>query len=162
MISWLFIGLVITILLTPGPTNTLLASSGVQVGVRKSLLLIPAESVGYLIAITAWGMLIGKVSDTFPLIAPFLKLLSAGYIVFLAVKLWRTANQVVALNQPVIRARTLFCATLLNPKALMFASAIFPAMGKSDDLCLTHECVYCAYFANCLILDFDWCCTRKQ
>jgi len=70
MISWFFIGLVITILLTPGPTNTLLASSGVQVGVRKSLLLIPAESVGYLIAITAWGMLIGKVSDTFPLIAP--------------------------------------------------------------------------------------------
>ena len=29
MISWFFIGLVVTILLTPGPTNTLLASSGI-------------------------------------------------------------------------------------------------------------------------------------
>ena len=56
MISWFFIGLVITILLTPGPTNTLLASSGIQVGLRKSLLLIPAEAMGYIIAISVWGM----------------------------------------------------------------------------------------------------------
>ena len=85
MISWFFIGLVITILLTPGPTNTLLASSGIQVGLRKSLLLIPAEAIGYIIAISAWGMLIGKVSTTLPLLPTFLKLLSAGYIVFLSV-----------------------------------------------------------------------------
>ena len=101
MISWFFIGLVITILFTPGPTNTLLASSGVQVGVRKSLLLIPAEALGYIVAITAWGMLIGKVSTALPLLPTFLKLMSAGYILYLAIKLWRTANQQVALNQPI-------------------------------------------------------------
>ncbi|EKU55059.1 efflux protein, LysE family [Acinetobacter sp. WC-323] len=139
MISWFFIGLVITILLTPGPTNTLLASSGIQVGLRKSLLLIPAEAVGYIIAITAWGMLIGKVSATFPLLPTFLKLLSAAYIIFLAIKLWRTANQDVVLNQPTIRPKELLCATLLNPKALLFASAIFPAAAwKSQDIYLVH------------------------
>lgn len=127
MISWLFIGLVATILLTPGPTNTLLASSGVQVGLRKSIRLIPAEVFGYVISITAWGMLIGKVSTTFPLIPTLLKLLSACYIVYLAIKLWYTANQQIELEQPTIRPRELFCATLLNPKALLFASAVFPA-----------------------------------
>lgn len=139
MISWFFIGLVITILLTPGPTNTLLASSGIQVGLRQSLLLIPAEAIGYIIAITAWGMLIGKVSATFPILPTFLKLLSAAYIIFLAIKLWRTANQDVVLNQPTIRPKELLCATLLNPKALLFASAIFPAAAwKSQDIYLAH------------------------
>lgn len=139
MISWFFIGLVITILFTPGPTNTLLASSGVQVGVRKSLLLIPAEALGYIVAITAWGMLIGKVSTALPLLPTFLKLMSAGYILYLAIKLWRTANQQVALNQPTIRPRELLFATLLNPKALLFASAIFPADAwKSQDIYLAH------------------------
>ncbi|WP_038343123.1 LysE family translocator [Acinetobacter sp. A47] len=139
MISWFFIGLVITILLTPGPTNTLLASSGIQVGLRKSLLLIPAEAVGYILAISAWGMLIGKVSATLPLLPTFLKLLSAVYIIFLAIKLWRTANQDVVLNQPTIRPKELLCATLLNPKALLFASAIFPAAAwKSQHIYLAH------------------------
>ncbi len=126
MISWLFIGLVITILLTPGPTNTLLASSGIQVGVRKSLRLIPAEATGYLIAITVWGMIIGSVSAQFPILPTILKLLSACYIIFLAIKLWKAANIEASYNLPAIRARELFCATLLNPKALLFASAIFP------------------------------------
>ncbi|MCU4640573.1 LysE family translocator [Acinetobacter courvalinii] len=145
MISWFFIGLVITILLTPGPTNTLLASSGIQVGLRQSLLLIPAEAVGYIIAITAWGMLIGKVSATFPLLPTFLKLLSAAYIIFLAIKLWRTANQDVVLNQPTIRPKELLCATLLNPKALLFASAIFPAAAwKSQDIYMVHMATFMA------------------
>ncbi len=146
MISWFFIGLVITILLTPGPTNTLLASSGIQVGLRKSLLLIPAEAIGYIIAISAWGMLIGKVSATLPLLPTFLKLLSAGYIIFLAIKLWRTANQEVILNQPTIRPRELLCATLLNPKALLFASAIFPTTAWQ-----THE-IYVAHMSSFVAL----------
>ncbi|WP_104494513.1 LysE family translocator [Acinetobacter indicus] len=128
MISWFFIGLVITILLTPGPTNTLLASSGIQVGIRKSFHLIPAEAFGYLISITLWGMLIGQVSSQLPLLPTVLKLFSAVYIIYLAIKLWRTANVEQQFQQPTIRARELFVATLLNPKALLFASAIFPAI----------------------------------
>ena len=126
MISWLFIGLVITILLTPGPTNTLLASSGIQVGVRQSLRLIPAESIGYLISITVWGVIIGTVSNKLPILPVLLKLLSAFYIILLAIKLWKTADIEASYHQPTIRARELFVATLLNPKALLFASAIFP------------------------------------
>ncbi len=128
MISWLFIGLVVTILLTPGPTNTLLASSGIQVGIKKSFRLIPSEAFGYLISITAWGFLIDKVATYLPLLPVILKLFSASYIVYLAIKLWRTANVEVSFDQTVIGAKELFLATLLNPKALLFATAIFPAI----------------------------------
>lgn len=128
MISWLFIGLVVTILLTPGPTNTLLASSGIQVGIKKSFRLIPSEAFGYLISITAWGFLIDKVATYLPLLPVILKLFSASYIVYLAIKLWRTANVEVNFDQTVIGAKELFLATLLNPKALLFATAIFPAI----------------------------------
>lgn len=139
MISWLFVGLVMTILLTPGPTNTLLASSGIQVGMRKSAVLIPAEAFGYLISITFWGFLIGKVTSYLPLLPTILKLFSAGYILYLAIKLWRTAKVENSLLQPTIRARELFFATLLNPKALLFASAIFPTIAwRNADYYVSH------------------------
>lgn len=128
MVSLLFIGLIVAILLTPGPTNTLLASSGIQVGWRKSFRLIPAEAFGYFFAISAWGLLIGKASLQMPFLPMLLKLFSAAYIIYLAIKLWRTANVEASFTTPTIRASELFIATLFNPKALLFASAIFPAM----------------------------------
>ena len=76
-----FIGLVATILLTPYNkyfTCIIRSTSRYQ----KSAKLIPAEVLGYVISISAWGMLIGKVSATLPLLPPILKLLSACYIIF--------------------------------------------------------------------------------
>ena len=124
MISWLFVSLVMAILLTPGPTNTLLASSGIESGFKKSLTLIPVEALGYVIAISIWGIAIDTVADKFPVVPSIMKLLSALYIIFLALKLWKTAS--IEDAQPSITFKTLFFATLLNPKALLFASAIFP------------------------------------
>lgn len=126
MVSFMFIGLVVTILLTPGPTNTLLASAGIQAGVKQSLKLIPAEVMGYLIAITSWGILLESVSHFIPWLPPVLKLISATFILYLAFKLWTTSTNDIKLDNPLITPKALFVATLLNPKALLFASAIFP------------------------------------
>lgn len=126
MVSFMFIGLVVTILLTPGPTNTLLASAGIQAGVKQSLKLIPAEVMGYLIATTSWGILLESVSHFIPWLPPVLKLISATFILYLAFKLWTTSTNDIKLDNPLITPKALFVATLLNPKALLFASAIFP------------------------------------
>ncbi|MBF7682883.1 LysE family transporter [Acinetobacter sp. B5B] len=126
MMTWLFIGLVITILLTPGPTNTLLASAGIHGGFRKSVQLVPAEAIGYFLSISIWGIIIESVSSTAPWLPAILKLISASYIFYLAIKLWRTSRVAADLSQPAITAKALFAATLLNPKGLLFASAIFP------------------------------------
>ncbi len=110
MISWLFIGLAANYFTYPGPTNTLLASSGVQVGLKKSAKLIPAEVLGYAIDFS-----LGNVNrESFcnaSFITSLLKLLSACYIIFLAIKLWHTANQQLELDQPTIRPRELFSVT---------------------------------------------------
>lgn len=143
MISWLFLGSVITILFTPGPTNTLLASSGIRAGLKTSLKLIPAETLGYLIAISLWGILISFVEQRLPLLPKLLQLLSASYMLYLAVKLWKTANHDLDLQQSVIQPRELFVATLFNPKGLVFASVIFPKMvWQSAALYLLHIGVF--------------------
>ena len=78
-----------------------------------------------------------------PLLPTILKLFSASYIIYLAIKLWRTADVEVSFNQPTIRARELFLATLLNPKALLFASAIFPTIAWTKlDYYLSHMSLF--------------------
>lgn len=152
-----FVGLVAAILLTPGPTNTLLASSGIQVGVRASLKLIPAEVTGYIISISFWGLLIGLISQHFALLPTILKLLSAFYILYLAIKLWRTADHQQNLSQPTIRFTELLCATILNPKGLLFASAIFPQAAWSNmHLYGLHMAVFHADYPDCNFLDCRW------
>ena len=49
----------------------------------------------------------------------------------------------MSFNQPTIRARELFLATLLNPKALLFASAIFPTIAWTKlDYYLSHMSLF--------------------
>jgi threonine/homoserine/homoserine lactone efflux protein len=125
--DWSFMAVVVTILLTPGPTNTLLAASGATSGWRSSLTLIPLECLGYLVATTLWGLLLRQVLVAYPLLLNGIKLVSAVYIAKLGLDLFRGAlvNPDNA-HAPTIGGRQLFLATLLNPKAAVFALAIFP------------------------------------
>lgn len=79
-----------------------------------------------------------------PALPPILKLFRCKiYVVLLAIRLWKTANAVQDLDQACIRAWELFFATLLNPKALLFASAIFPAIAWKNSMYYTaHMLVF--------------------
>ena len=152
MVSFMFIGLVVTILLTPGPTNTLLASAGIQAGVKQSLKLIPAEVMGYLIAITSWGVLLESFSHFIPWLPALLKLISATFILYLAFKLWITSTNDIKLDSPLITPKALFVATLLNPKALLFASAIFPhAAWEVLHVYFVHIAIFIINYTHCIL-----------
>ncbi|TDY20311.1 threonine/homoserine/homoserine lactone efflux protein [Paraburkholderia sp. BL6665CI2N2] len=123
-IALLAIGIIV-VLITPGPTNTLLAAAGLRQGVRRSLPLIAAELGGYLVSISVWGHFLVQAAHALP---SLLRMAAGLYIAYLAVDMWRAA---VALPDSAQRAsgmRTLFVATLLNPKGLLFAGTIFPAI----------------------------------
>jgi len=116
------------VLLTPGPTNTLLAAAGLRQGTRRSLPLIGAELAGYLVAISAWGRFIVHAAQSLPWLPSVLRVASGLYIAYLAVDMWRAAVALPDSAQPANGPRALFVATLLNPKALLFAGTIFPTI----------------------------------
>ena len=83
--------------------------------------------------------------------------MSAGFILYLAFKLWMTSSEDINLDRPLITPKALFLATLLNPKALLFASAIFPhAAGSSSFIFYSHCCLLAlitpiAFYGLCLV-----------
>lgn len=118
-----FVPAIAAILATPGPTNTLLAASGLRAGVRASLPLVPAELCGYLLAIAGWGLFLEPLSAGLPWLKPALKLACAAYLLNVACGLWRQAGEPAP---GALGPWRVFAATLLNPKALLFAVAVFP------------------------------------
>ncbi len=122
---FLFTLAVLAILGTPGPTNTLLATSGALVGVRRSLPLILAELGGYLVAIGFLHGVLGGVLAASPALETALRLLIGCYLLFAAFELWTRRG---ALEGPAcgVRWERVFVTTLLNPKALVFAFGVLP------------------------------------
>lgn len=111
------------LLFVPGPTNILLLNSGARQGFRKAHLLMIAEWGGYLFSITSWSAV------TFILFSAgnsgigFFRLLCSGYLFFLSVKIWLSE---INTTGNVFTPSGIFLATAMNPKALVFASVIFP------------------------------------
>ncbi|WP_429303996.1 LysE family translocator [Paraburkholderia sp. GAS199] len=126
-VAMLAIGIVV-VLITPGPTNTLLAAAGLRQGVQRSLPLIAAELAGYLISISVWGRFLAQAAHALPWLPSLLRVASGVYIAYLAVDMWRAAVALPVSTQRASGLRTLFVATLLNPKGLLFAGTIFPAI----------------------------------
>ncbi|WP_137152825.1 LysE family transporter [Devosia sp. FKR38] len=123
-----FVLAVLALLATPGPTNTLMAAAGAQRGVGRALPLLVGELGGYLIAITVWIELVGAIGASQPLVPLLARLLAAGFLAWSAFKLWRGAGQADLAQRGVTLSRV-FVTTLINPKALVLAFAIFPHVG---------------------------------
>jgi threonine/homoserine/homoserine lactone efflux protein len=120
------------VLLMPGPTNTLLATAGLRQGFRRSAHLGAAELAGYLVSISLWGLCFAHASRSLSWLPTILRIASSVYLVWLAVRLWLTASSIETSNGRLIGARTLFSATVLNPKAILFAGSIFPPQAFTD------------------------------
>ncbi|MCX8998011.1 LysE family transporter [Rhizobiaceae bacterium BDR2-2] len=113
------------LLLTPGPTNTLLAVGGASAGFRRSLPLILAENLGYMVTIVPLVAFAGPFLDGHPVAASALKLCSAVWVTLLALKLWVTPLGEAG-ETGLVTFRQVFVTTMLNPKALIFGIVLLP------------------------------------
>ena len=84
-IALLAVGIIV-VLITPGPTNTLLAAAGLRQGVRRSLPLIAAELAGYLLSISVWGHFLARAAHALPWLPSLLRVAAGVYIAYLAVE----------------------------------------------------------------------------
>ncbi len=120
-----FLLAVVVVLLTPGPTNTLLATAGATEGARRSVGLLLAEVAGYLVSVSTLLFLVGPEVAKTPALSTLLRGTSALCLFYLATQLWRRPGSDAA-DPSRVGFRQVFTTTLLNPKGLVFAFAIFP------------------------------------
>ncbi|MDR5801404.1 LysE family transporter [Caballeronia sp. LZ001] len=125
--SLLFLVGVILVLITPGPTNTLLAAAGLCSGLRRAAPLVLAEAAGYGVSITAWGCIFAHAAGWLNGLPFVLRAASIVYVAVLAIQMWRTAGASPDSPQARVAMKPLFAATVLNPKAMLFATTLFPA-----------------------------------
>lgn len=115
----------LALLLTPGPTNTILAASSAAMGLRRAWMLPLAEALGYVIAIGAFVGAAAYLADM-PSALPVLKVVAAAWLLFSAYKLW-TQPAVSEVPQVGEAVRRVFLTTLLNPKAMLVGTIFVPS-----------------------------------
>lgn len=114
-----------SLLAVPGPTNTLLATSGAGAGVSRSLHLLAAELGGYLAAVVVQRLVLGPLVTGIPMAGAVLRAAVIIYVLYLARLLWRYRARERTSATPVT-FRAVLVTTLLNPKAAVFAFLLLP------------------------------------
>ena len=121
-----FIAAALVVLLTPGPTNTLLAAAGAAMGFRRAVLLPLAEAAGYALAIGGFLLIAGHFSDV-AFVMPALKAVAAVWLLVSALRLWRQPVNVDPAAH-LTALRRVFITTILNPKAMLVGTILIPGL----------------------------------
>ena len=114
-----------SLLAIPGPTNTLLATSGAGIGVARSLHLLAAELAGYLTAVVALRFGLVPLATSVPLAGTVLRVAVIVYPVYLAYLLWHSRSRELRDAAPVT-FKAVLVTTLPNPKAAVLAFLLLP------------------------------------
>lgn len=117
----------LTVLLVPGPTNSLLLQSGISKGLNTySFRLIAAEWLAYVIQITMWGVSIDLLVADYSWVVVATKVFAVCFLFYISLRLWFTAKDTASFAASGITVPELFVATLTNPKGLFFATFVAP------------------------------------
>lgn len=142
------------LLLTPGPTNTLMLLAGAERGILRALVLIPVELVAYLAVIVPLALLSQALAEQMAAIRPVVAVAAGAWVLYLACAMWRTAPQPNA--GAMVTAQRLAVTTFLNPKGLIMGLVLLPAAGTAGTafallaLCIVAVAAFWALLGCCL------------
>ncbi|MBC2835484.1 hypothetical protein [Paragemmobacter straminiformis] len=125
---------ILLLLLTPGPTNTLMMLSGADRGLRASLPLIPVELAAYLCTVVPLTLLAHAASPWLGALRPAIAIIAGLWVLSLAIRLWHVSPHQG--DRPLVSPARVFVTTLLNPKALIFGLVLLPATAPAQGFAL--------------------------
>ncbi len=137
--TWLAYTLVTTtFLLIPGPTLLLVISYSLFRGRSTILALVFGVGLGDLTAISLSFLGVGMLLQTVATAFYFLKWLGAAYLIWLGIKMWRSASKPVEISKQAKNRdwweifRNAYVTTALNPKSIVFFLAFMPQFMEPD------------------------------
>lgn len=124
------LGLALTVLLlTPGPTNTLMLMAGAERGLARALWLIPVELAAYLAVVLPLALLAEGLAAQMAILRPVVAVLAGLWVLYLAWTLWRPERGIGP--AATVTGTRLAVTTLLNPKGLIIGLVLLPAAGAT-------------------------------
>jgi threonine/homoserine/homoserine lactone efflux protein len=133
--TWLAFAAASAIMLAiPGPTILLVISYALGHGRRTALATVTGVTLGDFTAMTASLAGLGALLATSATLFTILKLIGAGYLMFLGIKLWRAPvitgpmgdNDNLPEEKPLRILAHAYVVTALNPKSIIFFIAFVP------------------------------------
>lgn len=116
------------LLLTPGPTNTLMALAAAERGWRSAARLLPAVVLAYATSVLPLALGGEVVLPAGTMLRHAVTLMAAFWVAALAVQLWRVPRK--ATPVAAVSARDLFITTLVNPKGLIIGLVLLPGQAS--------------------------------
>lgn len=108
------------LLLTPGPTNILLAFSVVSPGLRRAVPMLGAAVLAYVVVILAVAALAALIATGSQVeIRTGMKICAVLWLLWLAYSVWTGSDD--GIDGQIVTTRQVFVTTLLNPKAMIVA-----------------------------------------
>jgi threonine/homoserine/homoserine lactone efflux protein len=124
MVTLSFIAASILVLLTPGPTNTVLAACGATLGFRRAAILPLAEAIGYVIALSFFVAFAEMLRGSHVTLA-IVRLAAAAWLIYSSYRLWRMPFE----PDPAVSDaafRRVLLTTIVNPKAMLVGTILIP------------------------------------
>lgn len=146
MVTPTFIAASLAILLTPGPTNTLLAASGAAMGFKRAISMPFAEALGYAIAISFYVVLAQNLSES-PAALFFVKATASVWLMYTAFRLWKAAYDVGSTSNSKVFFRIIF-TTIINPKAMLVGTVLIPSENTENAYLWIISYVFISIFAG--------------